>query len=66
MAKPIAALPVEATPFLYGSDARKLLDSLRECAPPEEIARRREEARQILASTKVGPFLPSVRSQKSK
>lgn len=60
------AKPIEATPPLYGEDARRLLESLRECAPPDEIARRRAEAHQLLAETRVAPFLPSVRSQKSR
>lgn len=58
------AKPIEATPPLYGDDARRLLESLRDCAPPDEIARRRAEARQLLSDTRVAPFLPSVMSTK--
>lgn len=54
------AKPIEATPPLYGEDARRLLEALKECAPPDEIARRRAEARQMLATSQVAPFLPSV------
>lgn len=40
---------LDAAPVLRGEDARRLVESLGEVAPPEEIARRRVEARERLA-----------------
>lgn len=53
------AKPIEATPSLYGDDARRLLESLNTCASSEEIARRRAESRERLAQTRVAPLHPS-------
>jgi hypothetical protein len=50
------AKPIEATPPLYGEDARRLLESLKECASPEEIAPRRAESRERLSQSRVAPF----------
>lgn len=50
------AKPIEATPTLHGEDAVRLLESLPNVAPPEEIARRRAISRERLAQTTVtGP-----------
>lgn len=47
------AKPIEATPTLYGDDARRLLESLANVAPPEEIERRRAISRERLAQETV-------------
>lgn len=43
------AHPIEPTPPLFGQDARNLLESLKNVAPIEEIARRKETAKQYFA-----------------
>lgn len=58
------AKPIEATPPLFGEDARRLLESLEDCASPEEISRRREESRARLAQSRVAPFPPSMMASK--
>lgn len=52
------AKPIEATPPLFGEDARRLLESLKDCASLDEIARRWEESRARLAQSRVAPFPP--------
>lgn len=47
------AKPIEATPPLFGEDARRLLESLKECASPEEIERRRARSRERLAQQEI-------------
>jgi len=47
------AKPIEATPTLYGDDARRLILSLMDVATPEEVARRRAVSRQRLAQSHV-------------
>ena len=44
------ARPIEPTPTLEGQDAERVLKSLESTAPPEEIARRRAQAREFVAS----------------
>lgn len=44
------ARPIEATPTLYGEDAEAVLRSLSTTCSPEELERRRSEARRFLAS----------------
>lgn len=56
----IMAKPIEATPTLYGDDAVRLLESLPNVAPPEEIARRRAIARERLAQETVSIPRPST------
>jgi hypothetical protein len=58
------AKPIEATPPLYGEDARLLIESLKECVSPEEIARRRAESRERLSQSRVAPFPPSMMTTK--
>ena len=58
------AKPIEATPPLYGEDARLLIESLKECASAEEIARRRAESRERLSQSRVAPFPPSMMTTK--
>jgi len=43
------ARPIEPTPPVVGADADRLLAELANVPPPEEIARRTEEARRFLA-----------------
>lgn len=43
------ARPIEPTPPLVGEDAERLLTALEQVAPPDEIARRIEEAKRFLA-----------------
>src|SRR5689334_13280260 len=38
------AKPIEPTPVLYDEDARRALESLKNVAPADELARRREAA----------------------
>lgn len=43
------ARPIEPTPPIVGEDAERLLAQLEQVAPPEEVARRIEEAERFLA-----------------
>ncbi len=45
----LMASPIESTPPVDGEDAERLLEQLANVASPEEIARRKEEARRFLA-----------------
>ena len=47
------AKPIEATPPLFGDDARRLLESLKDCASPEEIERRRARSLERLAQARI-------------
>ncbi len=46
----VMARPIEPTPTLQGEDAERVLKSLESTAPPEEIARRRAQVREFVAS----------------
>lgn len=58
------AKPIEATPPLRGKDATRILESLQNCAPPEEIERRRQLSLARLANPTVAPILPSLKYPK--
>lgn len=43
------ARPIESTPVLYGEDAERLLEELKDCCSPEEMERRIAVSKKRLA-----------------
>ncbi len=58
------AKPIEATPPLRGQDATRILESLQNCATPEEMDRRRQLSMARLANPTVAPIRSSLKYPK--